>query len=561
MNFVEKKFDVVVVGSGAGAGPVIYELASAGYRVAVLEKGPWFRTQDFRKDELVATRRDVYFPPLDKEFHVLHFTRHGKKRSVTTYDRNWTFWNGNMVGGSTNLMSGYFQRLKPTDFRLLSVYGEIPGADITDWPIGYDDLEPYYTQVEQVVGVSGRVVPHRFQEPRSTADFPYPPLEENIVSSFIDRAAKKLQWDITPTPRAILSRDTDDRKACYYSHYCGSYGCASDAKGSSRVSLIRRALKTGNVTVFTNAHVYFLETDGHHRVKKAHYITPDGQKHFVEGKIFVVAAQAVESVRLLLLSKNPEFPDGLANNHGQVGKNILFSAGGIGEGQIYLDDYDEKTAREIMKPGVFINRTLQSGYELEDPDTGRKIKGGIADFLFEHANPVPRAVKQKWDKDRLVFGEALKKRIHHYFTRIRTLKFEIFTDWIPHAGSFVSLDPKHKDFRGFPVAAIHIDAHPAQMRPGRLIAPMAEKVLKEMGLKNIRTRLSDLPPSNLQAGGLRFGNDPNTSVLDKWCRAHETDNLFVTDGSFMPTGGSVPYTWTIYANSFRVADFILKNYF
>ncbi|NPA46996.1 MAG: GMC family oxidoreductase [Chlorobi bacterium] len=553
-------FDAVVIGSGAGAGPVIYELARAGFRVAVLEKGPWFRTADFRKDELVATRRDVYFPNLEKEFHVLSFTRNGRKKSVTTYEWNWSFWNGNMAGGATNIMSGYFQRMKPQDFKLLSTYGEIPGANITDWPVDYAEMEPYYTKVEKLIGVSGRVVAHRFQEPRSTPDFPFPPLRENIVASFIDRAAKELGYEVIPTPRAILSQDRDERKACYYSNYCGSYGCASDAKGSARVALLRDALKTGNVTFITNAHVYRLETDGHFRVKKARFITADGKKYAVEGKIFVVAAQAVESVRLLLLSKNKEFPEGLANNNGLVGKNILFSAGGIGEGEIRLDDYDEKTAAAIRQPGLFINRTLQSFYEWEDPETGKKQKGGIVDFLFEHANPVPRAIKQKRDGDRLVYGRELKQRIYRYFTGVRTLKFEIFTDWLPHDGGFVSLDKRHKDFRGFPVANIHIDAHPAQIRPGRFLARHAEQLLRQMGLHHIRSNVNDWPPSNLQAGGIRFGNDPRTSVLNKWCQAHEVENLFVTDGSFMPTGGSVPYTWTIYANSFRVADYIKREF-
>jgi choline dehydrogenase-like flavoprotein len=556
-----KDFDVVVVGSGAGAGPVIYELTKAGFRVAVLEKGPWFRTGDFRKDELVATRRDVYFPNLKKEFHVLTYTDDfGDTVSRSTYDLGWSFWNGNMVGGSSNLMSGYFQRMKPADFRLLSEYGEIPGADIVDWPITYDELEPYYTKVEQLVGISGKVVPHQYAEPRSTPDFPYPPLKENIVSSFIDRAAKKLNLEVVPTPRAILSENKDVRKACYYSNYCGSYGCASDAKGSSRVAFIREALKTGNLTVITNAHVYHLETDGNYRLKKAYFITPDNKKHFVEGKIFVVAAQAVESVRLLLLSKNPEFPGGLANNNGQVGKNILFSAGGIGSGDIMLDDFDKKTAEAIRKPGLFINRTLQSFYEINDPESGKRIKGGIVDFLFEHANLVPKAIRQKYENGTLLFGHPLKQKIYRYFTRVRRLKFEIFVDWLPHDDCFVTLDNRYKDRYGLPVAKIRIEGHPYNLKPAKILARYAEEILEKMNLKNIRSSVDNLPPSNLQAGGVRFGHNPQTSVLNKFCQAHEVPNLFVTDGSYMPTGGSVPFTWTIYANSFRVADYIKKNF-
>jgi len=243
----QTRYDVCIIGSGAGAGPVIYELSKAGYKVLVLEKGPWYKTKDFTKDELVATRRSVYTPNLKDEYHVIEEQDDdGNWKAQSTYKTGYDFWNGNCVGGSSNFMSGYFSRLKPNDFKLLSIYGKIKGANIADWPISYNELEPFYEKVERIVGVSGKVVPHQFLEPRSTPDFPYEPLQENIVSSLIDEAAKKLNIQTIPLPRAILTQKKGDRNACYYSNYCGSYGCASDAKGSSRVSLINEALKTGN---------------------------------------------------------------------------------------------------------------------------------------------------------------------------------------------------------------------------------------------------------------------------------------------------------------------------
>ncbi|NPA43839.1 MAG: GMC family oxidoreductase [Chlorobi bacterium] len=549
-------YDVVVVGSGAGAGPVIYELARAGFSVLVLEKGPRFRTVDFRKDELAATRRNVYTPDPHKEFHEVAYTEDGEMVSFTTRGGEWGFWNGNMVGGSTNVMSGYFQRMRPVDFRLLSEFGEIPGAAPADWPFGYEELEPYYAKVEQVVGISGKARPDLTGTPRSTPDFPYPPLEENIVARFLDDAARKSGYGLAPTPRAILSRPRGSRQACYYSHYCGSYGCASDAKGSARVALIDPAMQTGMVTLISGATVYGLQTDGRYRVKEAHFITADGRKHIARGRLFVVAAQAVETVRLLLLSRTPEFPEGLLNNRGLVGRYMLFSAGGTGRGEFHHEDFDPETFKAIRKPGVFINRTLTSFYELEDPRTGERIKGGIVDFIFEHANPVPRARRLQYRNGKLITGAALPRRIRDHFLGVRTVKFEIFTDWIPHEGTRVTLSKRHKDFRGFPVARIRVDAHPAQSRPARILARHASRLLREAGARNVTASVSDWPPPNLQAGGVRAGLDPATSVLNKWCQAHEVPNLFVTDGSFMPTGGSVPYTWTIYANSFRVADYI-----
>ena len=182
-------FDICIIGSGAGGGPVAFTLAKAGYKVVVLEKGPWFKTEDFAKDELACCRRSYFTPNLLDERHVVEEKSDSGWSAESTYDSGWDFWNGNMVGGSSNLMSGYFHRVKPKDFKLLSEFGAIEGANVADWPISYDDLEPYFSLVEKVIGVSGKVVQHKHLEPRSTKDFPYPPLAENEISSWIDKAS------------------------------------------------------------------------------------------------------------------------------------------------------------------------------------------------------------------------------------------------------------------------------------------------------------------------------------------------------------------------------------
>ena len=188
-------FDVCVIGSGAGGGPVAFTLAKAGYSVLVLEKGPWLTEKDFFKDELACCRRNIYTSNLREEPHVVEMeTDEGGWTSQSTYQSGWNFWNGNCVGGSSNFMSGFFHRLKPKDFRLLSEFGSIEGANIADWPISYNDLEPYYAKVESVVGVSGAVTNHPLQEPRSTKDFPYPPTEELAIASWFDEACQKLGY-------------------------------------------------------------------------------------------------------------------------------------------------------------------------------------------------------------------------------------------------------------------------------------------------------------------------------------------------------------------------------
>lgn len=554
------KYDVCVIGSGAGAGPVIYELSKAGYNVVVLEKGPYLKTADYSKDEMVATRRSVYTPNLKDERHVLVTQNSdGEWIERSTYKTGRDFWNGSAVGGSSNFMSAYFHRLKPIDFRLLSEFGPIEGANIVDWPISYNELEPYYAKAEDVIGVSGKVIPHKHLEPRSTLDFPYPPLAENIFAQWLDEGAKKLNYELIPTPRGILSQQKNSRNACFYSNYCGSYGCSSDAKGSSRAALIEDAVNTGNCTILANSKVFHLETDGQANIVKAHYYKPNGEKEHIEAKLFVVAAQAVETSRLLLMSKNPEFERGLGNNNGQVGKNLIFSGGGIGSGQLYFEDLSEEDVQQLKAKGLFINRALQQWYIIEDEELGGRVKGGTIDFVSEHANGVTKAIKLKYDNDgKLVYGEALKNKLHNYFTEQRKLKFEVFVDWLPTDNCRVELDEEVKDRWGDPVAKVWLGYHEHDIKVGEYLASKAERLFKEIGMKNVSSSTSGYASANLQAGGCRFGNDPKTSVLDRNCKAHEVNNLYVTDGSFMPTGGSVTYTFTIYANAFRVAEKI-KN--
>ena len=208
-------FDAIIVGSGASGGAVAHQLCQAGMKVALLEKGRLIRRDEFSKDELAYCRRDTVTPNLFDEYHVIEEMVDGKWVSTPTYESNWSFWNGNIVGGSSNLMSGMFHRMHPDDFSLLSRYGAIEGANVADWPISYNDMEPYYSLAETLVGISGKAQKHPFEPPRSVPDFPQPPTDENRVVGLLDKSCREL--GITPlvTPRAVLSRKKGDRDACY----------------------------------------------------------------------------------------------------------------------------------------------------------------------------------------------------------------------------------------------------------------------------------------------------------------------------------------------------------
>ncbi len=557
---MSKDYDVVVVGSGAGAGPVISVLAKQGKSVLVLEKGPWLTEKDFTKDEMACCRRSIFTPDLEDEQHVLEQQDNdGDWIGESTSDSGWDFWNGNIVGGSSNFMSGYFYRIKPKDFRLLSEFGPIKGANVADWPISYDEMEPYFTKAETEIGISGKIIPHKHQEPRSTKDFPYPPTNEHPIVNKIDEACGDLNITSLPTPRAVLSQPVKSRNSCEYSGYCGSYTCHSGAKGSSRAALLDDAVATGYCEIRPNSKVYKLKTDNKGNVIEALYYDINDKPQSVSAKIFVVACHAIESSRLLFASTGPKHPNGIGNNYSQLGKNLLFSAGGSGTGEFHYNDMDKLEAISMKTRGPFVNRGIQDWYYFEDKAFGGKAKGGIIDFLLRHPNPISKAMSVKWDKnDYLNWGQSLKHELKTVFTESQDLRFEVFNDWLPTDDCYVSLDSNVKDRWGSAVANVRLGYHEHDLKVGQYLTDKAENVLRQMGAKNIRSSVSGSPPANLVAGGCRFGDNIASSVLDKDCKVHDVDNLYVTDGSFMPTGGSVPYTWTIYANSFRVAD-IIKN--
>ncbi len=569
-------YDVCIIGSGAGAGPVAAVLAEAGQRVLVLEKGPWYEQQQFLKDEVVASRRPTFWPdPRDEPQVELTHNAAVAGAGIPTV----AFWNGSLVGGSSVLMSGFFMRLKPDDFRQRSLYGAVPGANVVDWPLAYDELVPWYDAVEREVGVSGRVVPlppalTDRRTPQQAAP-PMAPTREHPFASRVDETCERLGLHSIPLPRAVLSADRGARKACDYNGYCGSYGCTIGAKGSALAAWLPRALASGRCEIRPRAMVHRLVTDDTGRqVVAAEYFDLEGRVQSVRARVFVVACQAIESARLLLNSRSARHPWGLANGSGQVGRNLLFSGFGAGWGDFR---YDEGANSLLRSDEPFVNRMLQDWwfYDPERPlerNAGRGLptpmpgawKGGTLNFLLMHPNPSSNAENLAF-YDRLpaesmapgdppLWGERLKDRLAWYFLAVQHLKFEVFSEWLPHDNSRVEIDPMLRDRWGIPVSRIRAFNHPQGLRNVRFLVERGVEILRQMGARNPRAvRSYGGPSTNLMAGTCRFGDDPRQSVLDRNCKAHELDNLYVTDGSFMPSGGSVPYTFTIYANSLRVA--------
>jgi len=268
----------------------------------------------------------------------------------------------------------------------------------------------------------------------------------------------------------------------------------------------------------------------------------------------VVSCTAVESARLLLNSKSARFPTGLANVNGQVGKNLLFSSFGQSKATFSVSS-QKKDAPWLESTLPFINRSVQDFYLMPDERFGLR-KGGTLGFMWAHPNPIFAAVNMAKKGPQGVFGTALKDKLRDYRDS-RLLQFEIYGEFLATDGTYVSVDNNVKDKFGLPVAAITVTRHPTDLKMTKFLVERGEEVLSSLGPDQLDRVGVAGETTILQGGTCRFGNDPATSVLDKNCQAHAVKNLYVVDGSFLPTSGGVPVTLTIAANSFRVADHLV----
>lgn len=545
-------YDAIIIGSGAGGGPLALRLAESGLRVLILEKGLNHARTDYEHDTLAVQRENVFCPDLRHDPHTV-VTRKSTQPTRTTLG-----WIASCVGGGTAHLGGYYYRFHPDDFRMQSVFGDY--QQLADWPYNYTELEPYYCIAEWAVGVSGSSTEEIPGIHRSQA-YPMAPLASHPAKKALQEKLSEHQLQSFTTPRCINSEPYADRPACTYCDVCAGFGCPVGAKGSTQETVLARALDYPDCELISSAMVIRITHAEDGLANGCLFIDSDQQSWSASAQIICVCCSAVESARLLMLSASDKYPGGIGNNNGLVGKYLQFHATSTASARFNLADCQHL---QLEQWHPLLGQSVMDHYFL--PQGVADIhKGGLLRFDMLPLNPVDHVdwllyPGEPETHDQPLWGKPLMQQLTAYYQRYRYMYVEAFHDFIPNADTFVELDRETVDQWGLPVAKIHLDTPAHHGLVGQWLLERAAEVFFELGAEQVRATDIGGTASYLVHGTCRAGHDPDTSVLNAFCQSHEVENLFVVDGSFMPTSGGAPPTLTILANSFRVADHIVSRF-
>ena len=530
--------DFVIVGSGAAGGVIAQELALAGFSIVVLEQGPYLKAQDFHHDELTT----LYRFALTNDVHTSPSTF---RRTATDIAQpgGWVQY-GRLVGGGTAHFTANYWRFHEVDFVERTKLGAIPGTGFADWPITYADLEPYYTKLEWDLGVSGQAGVSPFDPPRSRP-YPMPPLPVKSSGVLFERAARRLGWHPFPAPMAITSRPYQGRNACQHCGFCEFFGCEFGAKSSTLFTAIPRAEATGRCQIRAGSYAVRIETDRRGRATGVVYYDARRRERRQRAKAVILCCNGAETPRLLLLSSSRLFPNGLANSSGLVGKYLMFTGWTLTAG---LFDEPLNEFKSVM-----VTRVLHDFYEVDA--TRGFYGGGGLDARFDFM-PIGFALSGL-PPDVPRWGPEYKRALRQYYTR--TMNVAGHSTSLPLESNTVSLDPTVKDAWGLPALRITYRDHPDDLAMMRFLQARGLEVLQAAGAQRTWSfPVTEQSGSNHLLGTCRMGDDPGSSVVDKFHRAHDVPNLFLCDGSSFVTSGRGQPTCTIQALAYRAADHIAR---
>ena len=550
---LSKTYDVIVVGSGATGGWAAKRLAEAGLRVALLEAGRNISAEEFTEHmpaykldyrnlspEMARTRPIQKMCYACMEYNYDWFVDDLQNPYSTPPDRPFTWQRLRIVGGRTLVWGRQSYRLSDLDFKAASIdgYGE-------DWPFSYRDLAPYYDIVERYVGISGMA---EGNDALPDGQF-LPPMKMTCGELLLrERVGAKFGRTVTIGRTAIVTKSHNGRAAC---HYCGpcERGCSTFSYFSSPFTTVSDALKTGNCTLITNAVVAQVDMDNkENRARGVTYVDRLTRKTYqVTARVVILCAQALESARILLNSKTREYPKGLANSSGLLGRFLMDHAVGAGaSGELTEIDYTKSASDPNRPNGIYLIRF-------------RNLKGGPRHPRFIRGYGFQGRSGPNFDFEAGGFGAAYKQAVKKGAYGIRLTGFG---ESLARLDNYCEIDPSLRDAWGIPALRIsmaHGDNEDAMMEDA---ASTAAEMLEEVGARNIvlNSKLAMPGMAIHEVGIARMGNDPKKSVLDAHNQAHDIRNLFVTDRACFVSSGCQNPTLTMMAITVRACDRLIDRF-
>ena len=553
-----KTYDVCIVGSGAGGGMAAKILTEGGLNVALLEAGPpLYPEKDFKMLmwPYELPHRGAGVGGLASENFSEFLAPNGAwdidgEPYTSAPGANFKWFRSRIVGGRTNHWGRIALRFAPIDF----ASGTRDGLG-DDWPITYQDIAPYYDKVESYIGVFGTK-----ENVSSAPDGVFlPPPKPRCVELLIKKACDKLNIICIPARLAVLTRPLNGRAACHYCGQCGR-GCTTASNFSSSQVLLPPALKTGRLTMITGAMARAVVMGKDGKAEAVSYIDKATlTEKRINARAIVLAASACESARLLLNSRSTQFPDGLANSSGIVGKYLMDSVGSDGWGYVPAlermppHNHDGTGGMHMYVPWWKFDRKndFPRGYHIE-MGGGREMPGvGMFDDLCEQEEG---------------YGAILKKRARETYGT--AVGFAGRGEMIPNPHTYCEIDPDVVDQWGIPVLRFHFRWSEYELRQARDMQETFRSIIEAMGgTYQTKTAIDGQYPFGILEGGkiihevgtARMGADPKTSVLNGYCQAHDVKNLFVTDGASLVTNPDKNPTLTIMALSWRASEYLLDE--
>ncbi|OLD19662.1 MAG: GMC family oxidoreductase [Acidobacteriales bacterium 13_1_40CM_3_55_5] len=554
-----KAYDVCIIGSGAAGGAAAKVLTDGGLNVVMLEAGPRLNPEkDFKMFAwpYQLPHRGVGVGgklrgELNSEFMAPNGAWEIEGEPYTSAPGSRFRWfRSRIVGGRTNHWGRIALRFAPVDFKSRSTDGM---GD--DWPITYEEIAPYYDKVESYIGVFGS----KENIPSAPDGVFMPPPKPRCTETLVQKACAKAKVLCIPSRMAILTKPLNGRPACHYCAQCGR-GCVTASNFSSSQVMIPPAQATGRLTLITNAMAREIVVGKNGKAEAVDYIDKTSREEKrVNAKAFVLAASACESARLLLNSRSASFPDGLANSSGVVGRYLTDTVGSSGTGyfpqleKVPPHNHDGVGGMHVYVPWWKFDRKndFLRGYHIEV--YGGRSMPGVGEF---------DGVCDEFEG----YGASLKQKCRSMYGTF--IGFEGRGEMIPNEHCYCDIDPDTVDQWGIPVLRFHWQWSDNEIKMAKDMQETFRSIIEAGGGTFLSSATADGPrPYGIADGGViiheigtaRTGSNPKTSVLNKYCQAHDVKNLFVTDGAAFVSNADKNPTLTILALSWRASEYLLSE--